>query len=201
MKYKRQLALTGKRSDSMRKSNWAVRLIGANGAIRFAVLAMAAVCVPAGFWADSAAAPKPPAQVAAGAEQAGEESQILKMLSEQADAWNHGDIDSFMTSYWKSDETLFVGASGVIRGWQAVLARYHRVYPDRKAMGHLTFSNMEAHRWCADSAFVLGNFHLDRENDHPEGIFTLDLRKFPEGWRIVADHTTAFPAAQPAKSQ
>jgi len=185
----------------MRKSNWAVRLIGANGAIRFAVLAMAAVCVPAGFWADSAAAPKPPAQVAAGAEQAGEESQILKMLSEQADAWNHGDIDSFMTSYWKSDETLFVGASGVIRGWQAVLARYHRVYPDRKAMGHLTFSNMEAHRWCADSAFVLGNFHLDRENDHPEGIFTLDLRKFPEGWRIVADHTTAFPAAQPAKSQ
>ncbi len=93
----------------MRKSNWAIGLIGA---IRFAVFAMAAVCVPAGFWAESAAAPKPPAQVATGAEQANEESQILKLLSEQADAWNRGDIDSFMTSYWKSDETLFVGAIG-----------------------------------------------------------------------------------------
>jgi ketosteroid isomerase-like protein len=187
-----------KRRDSMRKSSWAIGMIGA---IRFAVLAIAAVCVPAGFRAESVAAPKPSAPVATGAEQAGEESQILKLLSEQADAWNRGDIDSFMTSYWKSDETLFVGASGVARGWQSVLARYHRVYPDRKAMGHLTFSNLEVHLWCADRALALGNFHLDRDNDHPEGIFTLDLRKFPEGWRIVVDHTTAFPAAQPAKSQ
>jgi ketosteroid isomerase-like protein len=198
MKYKRQLALAGERSDSMRKSN---RAIGMIGAIRFAILAMAAVCVPAGFWADSAAAPKPPARAVASGERADEQSQILELLSQQADAWNRGDIDSFMKSYWKSDETLFVGASGVTRGWQAVLDRYHHVYPDRKAMGHLTFSNMEVHRWCADNALALGNFHLDRENDHPEGIFTLDLRKFPEGWRIVADHTTAFPAAQSAKSK
>jgi ketosteroid isomerase-like protein len=194
MKYKRQPALAGKRRNAMRKSNWTVE------AMRFAAFAVAAVCVPAGFRAESAAL-KPPAQVATGAERPDEESQILKLLSEQADAWNRGDIDSFMTSYWKSDETLFVGASGIARGWQSVLARYHRVYPDRKAMGHLTFSNMEVHRWCADRALALGNYHLDRENDHPEGIFTLDLRKFPEGWRIVVDHTTAFPAAQPAKSQ
>jgi ketosteroid isomerase-like protein len=178
----------------MRKSNWVVE------ATRFLVFAMALVCIPAGFRGESAAAPRPSVQAAASAEQA-EESQIRKLLSEQADSWNHGDIDSFMTSYWKSDETLFVGATGVARGWQAVLARYHRAYPDRKAMGRVTFSNMEVHRWCADSALVLGNYHLDRENDHPEGVFTLDLRKFAEGWRIVVDHTTAFPATQPAKSQ
>lgn len=129
----------------------------------------------------------------------GDEGQIRELLTEQAAAWNRGDIDSFMTSYWKSDQTLFVGATGVFRGWQAVLARYHRAYPDQKAMGHLTFSNLEVHTYCPNAAMVLGNYHLDRENDHPEGVFTLDLRKFPDGWRIAADHTTAFPA-QPAQT-
>lgn len=129
-----------------------------------------------------------------GATGSADEAQIRQLLTEQAAAWNRADIDSFMTSYWNSNETLFVGATGVARGWQAVLARYHRAYPDQKAMGHLTFSNMEVHLSCPDSALVLGNYHLDREKDHPEGVFTLDLRKFPEGWRIVVDHTTAFPA-------
>lgn len=127
-----------------------------------------------------------------------DESQIRTLLAEQADNWNRGDIDSFMTSYWKSDETLFVGATGVARGWSAVQARYHRAYPDRKAMGRVTFSNLEVHQYCSDAALVLGNYHLDRESDHPEGVFTLDLRKFPEGWRIVVDHTTAFTAPQKA---
>lgn len=125
-----------------------------------------------------------------------DESRIRALLAEQAENWNRGDIDSFMTSYWKSDETLFVGATGVARGWNAVLTRYHRAYPDRKAMGRVTFSNLEVHQYCSDAALVLGNYHLDRESDHPEGVFTLDLRKFPEGWRIVVDHTTAFAAPQ-----
>jgi ketosteroid isomerase-like protein len=129
------------------------------------------------------------------------ETQIRALLKEQAEAWNRGDIDSFMTSYWKSNQTLFVGATGIARGWQAVLDRYHRVYPDRKAMGQLTFSNLEVHNYCSDAALVVGNYHLERENDHPEGVFTLDLRKFPEGWRIVADHTTAFAAVRPAQTR
>ena len=129
------------------------------------------------------------------------EAQIKELLAAQADAWNRGDVDSFMTSYWKSDQTVFVGATGIARGWQAVLERYHRVYPNRTAMGHVTFSNIEVHQECADTAFVIGEYHLQREKDSPSGVFTLDLRKTPEGWRIVLDHTTAFPPAQPAKAQ
>jgi ketosteroid isomerase-like protein len=122
------------------------------------------------------------------------ESQIRALIQMQADAWNRGDIDAFMTAYWKSDETAFVGASGLTRGWQAVLDRYHKNYPDRAAMGYLKFSNLEIHLLCPDAAFAIGQFQLQRENDKPAGIFTLDFKKFAEGWRIVVDHTTAFPA-------
>ena len=122
------------------------------------------------------------------------EAQIRAVLDVQSAAWNRGDIDTFMTGYWKSEETEFVGASGITRGWQAVLERYRRNYPDPKAMGRLTFSNLELHVVCRDSAFVIGEFKLEREKDQPTGVFTLDFRKFTEGWRIVADHTTGYPA-------
>ena len=65
------------------------------------------------------------------------EAQIRAVLDMQSAAWNRGDIDTFMTGYWKSEETEFVGASGITRGWRAVLERYRRNYPDPKAMGRL----------------------------------------------------------------
>lgn len=129
------------------------------------------------------------------------EADIRALLAMQTDAWNRGDVDVFMQGYWKSDETEFLGANGLVRGWQAVLDRYRQNYPDRKAMGHLTFSHLEVHSVCSGAAFVIGQYQLERENDKPAGIFTLNFRKFPEGWRIVADHTTAFAAASAAKSQ
>jgi ketosteroid isomerase-like protein len=122
------------------------------------------------------------------------DNQIRQLLLMQTDAWNRGDIDSFMAGYWKSQETAFVGANGITRGWQAVLDRYKKNYPDRKAMGRLTFSDLEVQQTCPDAAFVIGEFQLERESDKPSGIFTLDFRKFPEGWRIIVDHTTAFAA-------
>ena len=124
-----------------------------------------------------------------------EESQIRAVLGMQTAAWNRGDIDTFMTGYWNSEQTEFLGAGGIAHGWQAVLDRYHHSYPDRKTMGTLSFSDLEVHLTCADAAYVVGKFHLLRDSDQPSGVFSLDFRKFPEGWRIVLDHTTAFPAA------
>jgi ketosteroid isomerase-like protein len=130
------------------------------------------------------------------------ELQIQSVLEMQSAAWNRGDLEAFMQGYWKSEETEFVGASGITRGWQAVLDRYRRNYADGKAMGRLSFSNLEVHIVCPDAAFAIGNFQLEREKDRPAGIFTLNFRKFKEGWRIVADHTTGFatPATAAADS-
>ena len=124
-----------------------------------------------------------------------DQAEIRAVLDMQTAAWNRGDIDTFMTSYWNSEQTEFLGASGIAHGWQAVLDRYHRAYPDRKSMGTVSLSDLEVHLTCADAAYVVGKFHLVREADQPSGVFSLDFRKFPEGWRIVLDHTTAFPTA------
>jgi ketosteroid isomerase-like protein len=129
-----------------------------------------------------------------------DEAAIRTLLVDQTAAWNRGDIDGFMAGYWKSDETEFVSAEGISRGWQALLERYKRSYPDRKAMGTLSFSNLEVRVECPGAAYAIGEYHLQREKDNPSGIFTLNLRKFPDGWRVVVDHTTAFPT-RPAASK
>jgi ketosteroid isomerase-like protein len=45
----------------------------------------------------------------------------------------------------------------------------------------------------SSAALVVGNYQLEREADHPSGVFTLIFRKFREGWRIINDHTSAAP--------
>ena len=121
------------------------------------------------------------------------EKAIRAVLDAQVAAWNRGDVDTFMQSYWNSDKTEFVGASGIFRGWQAVLERYHKTYPDRRSMGTVSFSDLEVTMLSQTAALVVGKYHLVRESDHPEGVFTLIFRKFPDGWKIINDHTTAFP--------
>ena len=118
------------------------------------------------------------------------------VLDAQVAAWNRGDVDAFMLGYWKSDATSFSGTSGILRGWQALLDRYGRTYPDRKAMGTLSFSDLEFTPLGRDAILVLGRWHLAREKDNPGGVFTLVIRKFPEGWRIVHDHTSSVANAQ-----
>jgi len=120
---------------------------------------------------------------------------VRRVLDEQAGAWNRGDLDAFAEGYWKSDATAFAGTQGILRGWQALVERYHRSYPDRKAMGRLTFSELEVTLLCSDAALVLGHWHLDREAGPVGGVFSLVLRRFPQGWRIIADHTSTVPSS------
>jgi ketosteroid isomerase-like protein len=116
---------------------------------------------------------------------------VPAVLNAQEAAWNRGDIDQFMAAYAHSPEPTFVSGDEVTRGWQTVRDRYAKKYRDRDEMGRLTFSGLTIIPLCEDAAIVLGNWHLQRKSDQPQGKFTLLFRKLPEGWRIVVDHTSA----------
>ena len=58
-------------------------------------------------------------------------------------------------------------------------------------MGKLEFSNLRVEALGADAAFVRGEWHLTMSDGKtPHGLFTLVFRKFPDGWKIVHDHTS-----------
>jgi len=123
------------------------------------------------------------------------QDEIRRLLDRQAADWNRGDLEGFLAGYWNSDQTAFLGSQGVLHGWQALLDRYRKSYPDRRAMGTLAFSGLEITPLCPDAALVLGKWHLEREAGPIGGVFSLVLRRLPEGWRVIADHTSVVPAA------
>jgi ketosteroid isomerase-like protein len=125
-----------------------------------------------------------------------DQDEIRKILDAQQSAWNQGNVDAFLEGYWHSPELTFSGSGGIARGWDGVLARYKKNYPDRAAMGHLDFSGLEFRFLSKDAALVLGHWHLARAQGDIAGVFSLVWQRFPEGWRIIHDHTSAVETAE-----
>jgi len=122
---------------------------------------------------------------------AADEAAIHAVLQQQVEAWNRGDVEAFMDGYVATDSLRFASGGTVFTGWQATLDRYHRTYPDRAAMGRLTFDLYEVRMLSPRWAFVFGAYRLERAEDQPSGFFTLLFEKRSEGWRIVHDHTSS----------
>ncbi len=115
--------------------------------------------------------------------------EIRLILERQAQAWNDGDIDAFMVPYWHSPDLTFSSGGKVTRGWRATLDRYRQRYPNREAMGRLTFSDLEITMPSRSVALVLGRWRLDRAQPIG-GNFSLVLRREAGKWIIIHDHTS-----------
>lgn len=133
----------------------------------------------------SATAQKNPARAVGGDEQT-----IQKLLEEQRQAWNTGDKEKFMATYWQSDSLMFIGKSGITYGWQNTLDNYKKGYPDTAAMGKLKFDILQVKRLSVMYFFVVGKWHLTRSIGDVGGHFTLLFKKIKNKWVIVADHSS-----------
>ena len=121
------------------------------------------------------------------------QAAIRQVLDKQVAAWNRQDLEGFMQGYWHSPELTFFSGVAVYRGWDAALERYRKAYQSEgRQMGKLAFSALQIESLGRAAALVRGSFHLNMpDGKQPHGIFTLVFRKFPEGWRIIHDHTCA----------
>ncbi len=122
--------------------------------------------------------------------QSKDELSIRSAMAEQLAAWNSGNINRFMQTYWQSDSLMFIGKSGVTHGWQKTLENYKKNYPDTAAMGKLDFNILEVKRLSVLYFFVVGKWHLTRSVGNIEGHFTLLFKKIKNNWVIVTDHSS-----------
>ena len=118
---------------------------------------------------------------------------VGQVLLRQQEAWNRHDLEGFMSGYWKSTDLTFFSGAQKTSGWQQTFDRYRRKYQGEAGeMGKLEFSDLSIQELAPDAAFVRGAWHLTTsEGKTPHGLFTLIFRKFPDGWKIVHDHTSA----------
>lgn len=121
------------------------------------------------------------------------EISVRQVLEKQQSAWNAHNLESFLSGYWNSPDLTFFSGAKMTSGWQATMQRYQTTYQGLgREMGKLEFSDLNIQPLGADAAFVRGTWHLTMSDGKtPHGLFTLIFRKFPDGWKIVHDHTSA----------
>jgi len=112
-------------------------------------------------------------------------------MDAQVVSWNKGDLEGFMQGYWHNDSLIFTGGKGITHGWEQALSRYRKAYAGRKAMGELSFSDVQTKLMGTQGAYTVGQWQLNRASDTLTGRFTLIWNKLKDGqWVIVADHSS-----------
>jgi uncharacterized protein (TIGR02246 family) len=117
------------------------------------------------------------------------EKELIRIHDLQKKAWNDGDIEGFMAHYWKSKKMTYQSGDERLQGWDALLARYKKVYPKGK-MGKLEFYDFIVHVFSDDSACVIGKWTLKEKSWTKKGLFTTVLKKMEGSWKIIHDHSS-----------
>ncbi len=122
----------------------------------------------------------------------GQEAAIRKVLQSQVEAWNRHDLEGFMAGYWNSLALTYFSGATETQGWQPTLERYRKKYrAGDSEMGKLAMTDIQVELLGPASAFVRGRWQLTLSNGkQPHGLFTVIFREFPEGWRIIHDHSS-----------
>ena len=130
-----------------------------------------------------------------GCQSANPSGRIESIMHRQAEQWNRGSIEGFMRYYVPGEALTFSSGGELRRGWDETMARYKRRYPDRAAMGRLSFTELETSPLGSRHALTLGRWQLTREDGDIGGAFSLVWRREGRRWLILHDHTTQ---SQPA---
>src|SRR5262245_1919372 len=140
-----------------------------------------------GSWAVAGMEP-----AAAGARGA-DENAIRRVLDQQTEAWNRGDLEGYMQGYWQSPDLTFYSGGTITGGWDSTLARYRKRYQSEgRQMGRLDFSGETIELLGPDAALARGRWRLVfPDGKQASGLYTVILKRLPVGWRIVHDHSSA----------
>jgi ketosteroid isomerase-like protein len=129
------------------------------------------------------------------ADETDEATVIRRLLETQVDDWNRKDLDGFLKAYWQSPGVVFQSGGKRFDGFEAMRSRYRERYQaEGREMGKLAFTGVEVIPLSNDAALARGRWELAMsDGQKPSGLFTLLIRKRPEGWKIVHDHTSTSP--------
>lgn len=117
--------------------------------------------------------------------------KLDEVLSGSCNAWNSGNLESYMSYYYNDSSTQFISKRGRTMGWQQTLSMYRKSYPNKETMGQLVFET-DTIRILSESermGQITGRWKLYRKTDTPSGFFSLITREFDGTPKIIIDHT------------
>jgi hypothetical protein len=62
-----------------------------------------------------------------------EEEAIRRLLQQQTESWNSGNLNGFMQTYWEHDSLMFIGKNGITIG------SLQKILPGQRSNGGVVF--------------------------------------------------------------
>jgi uncharacterized protein (TIGR02246 family) len=118
-------------------------------------------------------------------------NEIIAMLGKSAQAWNRGDLDTFVSDYAPEQRTTFITSHGVIRGPDAIKAAYEPRFVPGAQHDSLSFENVEVDVLAPNVINVIAYYRLMRgDTTTARGPTSLVMQKMDGRWRIIHDHSS-----------
>jgi ketosteroid isomerase-like protein len=132
-----------------------------------------------------------PASIQAQAVEPKTAQHLEQLMQQQGIDWSKGNLDGFMSAYWKHDSLAFISSKGITYGWKGLYERYQKAYPTAAKMGQLRFKTLLMRQLAQNEVFVVGEWHVvDADQQSKSGIFSLVFRRIDGQWKIISDHTS-----------
>jgi uncharacterized protein (TIGR02246 family) len=119
------------------------------------------------------------------------EAAIRNVFDAGCAAWNRGDLDGYLASYWDSDQTRWVSSGALTRGKKAIEAAYKARFSGFQQMGNLTVTELEIDVLTDTEAIAFGRWTLVVDKEASTGFFTVQLRNIDGIWLFISDHASA----------
>jgi ketosteroid isomerase-like protein len=118
------------------------------------------------------------------------EEQIRDRFKEATEAWNRGDLNAYLAGYWDSEETRWISGGMLIRGVEAIRARYKSLYDSPEKLGKLEVKDLETDILTDSDTLVVGKWSHTAGQLARVGVFTIHMKKIQGEWVIATDHAS-----------
>jgi ketosteroid isomerase-like protein len=114
---------------------------------------------------------------------------IRNALEASRATWNKGNLEDCMSVYWDSPQLTLWSGGDTIRGYADVLDHYkHQTLGGE--MGQLVYDDVVVDFLSTDAALVRAGWRWKSGLQEQHGFFTALMRKFPDGWKTVHEHSS-----------
>ena len=116
--------------------------------------------------------------------------EIKNELNKMSEYWNKGDLDKYMSFYANNNKTTFQSSTQRFYGFETIHSLFVGTFKNEDLRGTLSFSEQEVTVFSKEYAMVIGKFTVAyKNNTSREGYYTVIVRKFKNGWKIIHDHS------------
>ncbi len=125
------------------------------------------------------------------------QAQIDLILQHSTDAWNGGDLAGFMIHYHRAPTTTYIGAGGLLTGFERIEARYAPAFAPGARRDSLRFVELRTRPLGPRHALATARYVLSRDGETTStGPFTLVLLRVEGAWKIIHDQSAQDPPAE-----